>query len=198
MSAPLVYLHGLNSSGGSIKADTIRRTLAPRRILTPSYPAHRPADAVAQLGQLLTRIAGSGSVRPVLIGSSMGGFYGQFLARRFTLAHLFLINPALRPWELLPQFVGEEMTTALGERYRLTQETVEATRRYAVAAPCDGAVATTVFLDRGDEIIDYRIAQGMYRDCADVRAYAGGDHGFQHLDEAVRVIRLKLRELEQG
>ncbi len=62
---------------------------------------------------------------PVVVGSSMGGFYGQYLARRFRFHHLFLINPALEPWNLLARFLGQSMTTANGQEYVVSSETAQ-------------------------------------------------------------------------
>lgn len=189
----LVYLHGLNSSGGSKKASLLRERLAPVPLLAPSYPAHRPHAAMVQLADLFAGL--SGGLAPVVVGSSMGGFYGQYLARRFPVAHLFLINPALTPWALLARYRGSSMMTAEGEAYTLTRDRTEATRRYGIADPCDG-VPTTVFLDKADEVIDYRIAAGLYRSCGRVLIFAGGDHAFAHLDAAIAEIRSRLLTLE--
>jgi predicted esterase YcpF (UPF0227 family) len=118
----------------------------------------------------------------------MGGFYGQYLARHFPCAHLFMINPALTPWELMEDFVGQRMTTADGEDYFITRALIQATRPYGISDPCDG-VPTTLFLDKGDEVIDYRIAKALYRGCGRLLIFEGGDHAFQHLDEAIALIR---------
>jgi predicted esterase YcpF (UPF0227 family) len=194
----LVYLHGLNSSGRSAKAAALRERLSPYPVLAPDYQAHRPQAAVARLTAFFTDL---GPACPAVVGSSMGGFYGQWLARRFAFSHLFLINPALTPWDLLPPHLGETMTTADGETYQITRELVEATRAYGLADPCD-RVPTTLFLDRGDEVIDYRIAQSHYRRCGRLLIWDGGDHAFQHLDEAIDCIRAHLstrrRESQQG
>jgi predicted esterase YcpF (UPF0227 family) len=123
-----------------------------------------------------------------VVGSSMGGFYGQYLARRFRVAHLFMINPALTPWDLMAQFVGQNMTTAGGETYTITRGLIDQTRPFGIPDPCDG-VPTTLFLDRGDEVTDYRFAEDLYRDCGRLMIFPGGDHAFQHLDEAIAVIR---------
>ena len=184
----LVYLHGLNSSSRSAKAAEIRDRLAPHPVLTPDYPAHDPEAAVRQLGAFFSDL---GQARPAVVGSSMGGFYGQWLARRFAFSHLFLINPALTPWELFQHRIGEMMTTARGETYPITAELIERTRPYGVSDPGDG-VPTTLFLDRGDEVIDYRIAERLYRPCGRLLIWDGGDHAFQHLDEAIAVIRDQL------
>jgi len=185
----LVYLHGLNSSGRSHKAGVLRQWLAPTPVSAPSYPAHRPDAAIRELSGFFGRLRGKRA--PLVVGSSMGGFYGQYLARRFAFAHLFLINPALAPWDLFREHEGRLQTTDRGETYLIDRELIESTRRYGITDPCDG-VATTLFLDRGDEVIDYRIAESLYRDCGRLRIFDGGDHGFQHLDDAISLIRKEL------
>jgi predicted esterase YcpF (UPF0227 family) len=184
----LVYLHGLNSSSRSVKAAVLRERLAPHRVLIPDYPAHRPEAAVDSLTRFFGELS---AARPAVLGSSMGGFYGQWLARRFAFSHLFMINPALTPWELFQHRIGEVMTTARGEVYEVTVELIERARPFGIADPCDG-VPTTLFLDQGDEVIDYRVAERIYRPCGRLMIWDGGDHTFQHMDEAIAVIRAQL------
>ncbi|MCG6861206.1 MAG: hypothetical protein LJE70_08025 [Chromatiaceae bacterium] len=186
----LVYLHGLNSSDQSHKAGVLRERLAPSQVLTPSYPAHQPNAAVAKLTDFFSGLLKN--PLPVVVGSSMGGFYGQYLSRQFEFAHLFLINPALTPWDLLSRYEGQSQTTAYGSTYIIDRDLIDSTRRYAVADPCD-PVRTTLFLDKGDEVIDYRIAESLYRNCGRLVIFEGGDHGFRHLDAAIAVIREELR-----
>jgi predicted esterase YcpF (UPF0227 family) len=50
-------------------------------------------------------------------------------------------------------------------------------------------VPTTVFLDEGDEVIDYRIAESIYRDCGQVMVFAGGDHAFRHMDRVIEALQ---------
>lgn len=188
----LIYLHGLNSSDRSFKACVLIERLAPHPILVPPYPAHRPDAAVAGLTGIFHDLREEEP--PIVVGSSMGGFYGQYLARQFKVRHLFLINPALTPWDLLQDYEGTIQRTDYGETYSIDRELVESTRRYGIGDPCNG-VPTTLFLDRGDEVIDYRIAESLYRDCGRLMIFDGGDHGFQHLDEALAIIRA---EVETG
>jgi predicted esterase YcpF (UPF0227 family) len=185
----IIYLHGLNSGGISGKAGTLRKTLAPIPLASPTYPAHRPLQAVYDLQRFISERIEE-HPRLLLIGSSMGGFYGQYLARQFrhAICRLVMINPALRPWELLPDHVGEQHNEATGERYQLTMENIEQTRRFAVS-PVDDGLPTTLLLDQGDEVIDYRIAAQMYRDSGELFLFEGGDHRFQHMDEAIEIIR---------
>jgi hypothetical protein len=186
----LVYQHGLNSSGRSHKAGVLRRALAPRPLLAPDYPAHRPAQAVTALLAWFHRLPTPAAGDPglILVGSSMGGFYGQYLARRLPVAHLYLINPALAPWDLFLPHLGETMTTAQGETYEVNAELIAATRPFGIADPCDG-VPTSLFLDARDEVIDPAIAASLYHDCGDVHLFPGGDHAFRHMDALVASIR---------
>ena len=196
----IVYLHGLNSSSQSHKAALLREALATEKLLAPDYPAHKPNEAVATLTAQMQELTKKGAA-PMLIGSSMGAFYGQYLARQFPVSHLFMINPALRPWELLPTFLDVPMTTASGETYRLSADVIESTRAYGIEHPCeddDDGVPTTLFLDQGDEVIDYRIAEAMYRDCGRLLLYAGGDHAFQHMEHAIGIIRDTLHGRDDG
>ena len=188
-----IYLHGLNSSGDSEKAGILTERLAPIPVLAPDYPAHQPDNAIERLSDFLRGlVAGPDAASGlVLIGSSMGGFYGRYLARHFDIEHLFMINPALKPWSLLREFIGQSMTTALGETYEVTRKMVEQTRHYAVEGPADGA-PTTIFIDAGDEVVPPAIARGLYANHGRVMTFPGGDHCFQHLDAAIDVIRSQL------
>ncbi|MCP3871246.1 MAG: hypothetical protein GY703_24735 [Gammaproteobacteria bacterium] len=185
----LIYLHGLNSSALSVKAGILRKQLAPVPVISPSYPAHRPDDAIATLSRFFANW--EGREERVVLGSSMGGFYGQYLSRQFSMKHLFMINPALRPWDLLSEFEGQTMSTVEGVEYRVTRELIESTEKYGVERPCEG-VPTTVFLDQEDEVIDYRIAESIYGGCGRVMVFKGGDHAFQHLEETLPVIQASL------
>jgi predicted esterase YcpF (UPF0227 family) len=99
-----------------------------------------------------------------------------------------MINPALQPWKLLQQVVGWQFNQALDERYYLSSEMVAATREYAVEPTPEG-VPTTLLLDKGDELIDYRVAEGIYRGIGDAHCFEGGSHTFVHMQEAVVVIK---------
>jgi len=185
----ILYLHGLNSAGTAGKATTLRESLAPMPVITPTYPAHRPKQAVAELNQLIEGLIRKTS-KLIIVGSSMGGFYGQYLARQFPVTQLILINPALKPWELLHQREGEQQNFVTGERYLLTLEDIQQTRNYEIKTVNDG-IATTLFLDKGDETIDYQVAVNIYRDSAELMIFEGGDHRFQHMEELVRYIQAR-------
>jgi predicted esterase YcpF (UPF0227 family) len=185
----IIYLHGLNSAGSSAKAAVLRKRLAPVEVFSPSYPAQSAAQAVDALsGQLAALLGKYGSTSPrLLVGSSMGGFYGAWLGSRLGFDHLVMINPALRPWELLQQVEGWQYNEAKEERYYLSAQMVTATRAFATE-PAEIGLPVTLLHDKGDELIDYRQAVEAYGGIADIRLFEGGSHAFEHMDEAVAII----------
>lgn len=195
----IIYLHGLNSAGSSGKAAVLSASLPGIQVISPTYPAHTAAKAVETLTQtlrLLMEDENSADEPSVMVGSSMGGFYGAWLAQRLQIHHLVMINPALQPWELLRQVIGWQYNQALDERYYLSSEMVADTRRYAVEPSPEG-VPTTLLLDKGDELIDYRIAEGIYQGIGDIHCFEGGSHTFDHMEEAVAIIAGIHRSLEE-
>jgi predicted esterase YcpF (UPF0227 family) len=186
----IIYLHGLSSAGTSHKAAVLRKRLAPIEVLSPTYPAHQAGWAIAKLSRELDIHAGETARERqplLLVGSSMGGFYGQCLARQYRVDRLVMINPALRPWELLKQVVGWHYNEALGIHYFLSEKMIEATRRFAIEEVNDG-VPTSLLLDQGDELIDWRIAAAIYQGIGELYCFPGGSHAFEHLDQAVDIL----------
>lgn len=181
----ILYLHGLNSAGTAGKAVTLQQAFKPLTVLTPTYPAYSPHQAIKQLMELMGEVTKPEQL--IIIGSSMGGFYGQYLARQFPIKRLIMINPALHPWLLLKNAVGPQQNFVTGACYRLTHEHIEATRQYRIERVDDG-VATTLFLDKEDETIDYRVAAEIYQATAELCIFEGGDHRFQHMQEAIEII----------
>lgn len=188
-----VYLHGFNSSGNSAKGRYFAQALAPQPVYTPTYSAE-PDAAVRGLSQTLRSLPADTS--PILIGSSLGGFYAQYLARQFRLAAV-LINPALQPRQTLAAYLGWQTNYYSRERYYFGEQELKCLAQYEIPEPCSAPVPTLVLLDAGDELIDYRVAQQRYADCARVIVYSGGNHRFVHLSEAVLEIRDFHRNLKR-
>jgi predicted esterase YcpF (UPF0227 family) len=181
----LIYIHGFLSSALSFKAGLLRRRMAElrrgREIATPELPL-RPMRAVAMLEPLVEAHLECGVS---LIGSSLGGYYATWLAEKYGVRAV-LVNPAVRPYELLAQYVGPQTNLYTGAHDVLTAEDVEALRALEV-----GRVTPERYLlmvETGDEVLDYRAAVERYRG-ADQQVIEGGDHGFSdvadHMDAAL-------------
>jgi len=178
MSGSILYIHGLNSSPLSHKAQQLSAVMQQlglaEQLRVPALH-HHPRQAMAQLYAAIDELDA-----PLLVGSSLGGYYATHLAERHGLKAL-LINPAVNPHRLFDGFLGTQQNLYSGERWELTQDHVQALAELEVAPPQDGT-RYQVWLQTADETLDYRHAERFYRACA-LRIQAGGDHGFQGFAE---------------
>lgn len=172
----LIYIHGFNSSALSFKASLLRSRMAALG-RSPEFAcpelAHRPRQAIAQLETL---IAASPHAPVSLIGSSLGGFYATWLAEKYGLKTV-LVNPAVRPDELLRDYVGLQKNLYTGAEYELTEQHLAEMRELEVATITPARYLLMV--QAGDEVLDYRQAVAKYRGAKQIVA-EGGDHGFSN------------------
>ena len=189
-----IYLHGFNSGGNASKAYRLRTMFAPIPLLSPTYPAHRVTQALEFLRAYITdaRRKHPAESRLVLVGSSLGGSYAQYLAHEMHTG-LVLINPSINPHTTLLGAVGNNRNEATGEEYELTRDDVLALERLRPAR-CDPSIPTLLLLDTGDELLDYRVAEDWYRGCGKTMVFPGGNHRFAHLDDAA----VEIRKLHDG
>lgn len=183
MTPSILYIHGLNSSPASLKASQLSRAMAQLGLAAQlRVPAlhHHPRQAIAQLEALIAELG-----RPVLVGSSLGGYYATHLAERHGLPAL-LINPAVRPHLRFDGYLGPQKNYYSDETWELTADHVSALAELDVAVLQDPA-RYQVWLQTADETLDYRDAQRYYRACA-LRIQAGGDHGFQGFAERLPML----------
>lgn len=141
---------------------------------------HHPRQAIAQLQALIEELE-----QPLLVGSSLGGYYATYLAHHHGLSAL-LINPAVRPHLLFDGYLGPQTNHYTGETWELTADHVAALAELDVPEPSDPA-RYQVWLQSADETLDYRHAERYYRRCA-LRIQAGGDHGFQGFAERLPML----------
>ena len=119
----LIYVHGFNSSALSYKAGLLRDHMAKlgmtEHYACPELP-HQPAQAMAQLQALIAPYA----ARTVtLVGSSLGGYYSTHLVENLG-CRAVLVNPAVRPYDLLAPYVGPQKNLYTGDEYVFTAEHV--------------------------------------------------------------------------
>lgn len=186
----LVYIHGFNSSPASLKARQTEKWLLAQSLDIPFYcPAlsSEPDKAIAQLQSLIEPLH-----RPVgLVGSSMGGFYATWLNEKYDVKAV-LINPAVRPYEFMADYLGENANYHTGERYTLEQRHVDIAKTLEVST-ISKPENLWVLLQTGDEVLDYRQAEKKYANCS-LTIEQGGDHSFQnyqrHLPDMINFLNL--------
>ncbi|WP_137165795.1 YqiA/YcfP family alpha/beta fold hydrolase [Salinimonas lutimaris] len=174
----VLYLHGFLSSPQSVKAQATLRWFTehyPQVSLhipqIPNYPAQVAPmlnDYLAQHPELLANGLKA-------IGSSMGGFLSTYLVEQHG-GKAVLINPAVKPYELLADYLGEHVNPYSGDRFVLAPEDMQRLRQMDTSTLRDVS-AYKVLLQTGDETLDYRQAEQKYLG-ADVTTEQGGDHSF--------------------
>lgn len=182
----VVYLHGFKSSPASTKAQQARRyfeSFYPDiELVIPALPP-QPERAVALIHQLVTDRAGSRLLG--FIGSSLGGFYSLYLGHHYGVRSV-LINPALRPYDLLQAYLGVNENVHTGERFEVRPEHMDSLRALDVGS---GLQQERIFLlsQAGDETLDFREAA---RQLSSARTWLwpGGSHEFEHFDRVLPAV----------
>ncbi len=205
MQLPIcIYLHGFLSSGNSLKgqwfAEQVRQESLSLKAggkalvgfqdwLTPTYPLASPQASLLAIEELIRPLLNSPKKPLLFVGSSMGGFYAQYLGQKYRTPYV-MINPALNPVPLFEAHMGMHQSTVTGETFCIDLAYIQALKGLmfdSVNKPLDTTIPALLLIDEGDELIDIPFALAQYQQPNSeftVQVYAGGDHAFQHLEEA--------------
>ena len=182
MGAAVIYIHGFNSSPASSKARLLQERLAAlgraHDFIAPALP-HSPAAAARLLAEIAREYP-----HAALVGSSLGGFYATWLSEQFALRAV-LLNPAVRPYELLEGHVGRQKNFHTGEEYDFTMQHVAELRALEVESIT--AQHYLLMVATGDEVLDYRSAIERYRAARQV-IIEGSDHGLSDFSDHVDAV----------
>lgn len=178
----LVYLHGFLSSPQSLKA---QNTLAYAQQYYPSLNVHIPelpgdiTKAVAIVDNLLRTLPIN---RTGFIGSSMGGYLSTYCIEKYAAANSFslpkavLINPAVEPFRLLADYMGQHLNPYTNEIFYVHQQHITMLKDLYVNTLQD-PLRYKVLLQKEDETLDYRLAAHKYA-MSNLTLENGGDHSF--------------------
>ncbi len=203
-----VYLHGFLSSANSQKgrwlveqvakenrqiqetSERLAKTIF-KEIITPTYPISSPVKSVEKIETLLQDLLAEKNHAIVLMGSSMGGYYAQFLGQKYSLPYL-MINPALNPKPIFMENLGASINPSTGEKFVIDEAYLQGIEKFDCTV-LNNKIPTMLLLDEGDGVIDLPFAlaryQGVLGSKSVVHSFEGGDHAFQHLDDAWPMIK---------
>lgn len=179
----IIYIHGFNSSASSYKAQVLLNYFKDQgredEIIIPSLSSI-PSYAMAELKSL---VEDNISSNLTFIGSSLGGYYATWLADRYDLPAV-LINPAVKPYELLNEYLGKNINHYSGEEYELMPAHIDELKALDIEY-ISKPHRYFVMLQTGDEVLDYSQAFVKFAGSRMI-VEEGGDHSFtnfeQHLD----------------
>jgi predicted esterase YcpF (UPF0227 family) len=123
--------------------------------------------------QLIVKHAGK---KLRFIGSSLGGFLSTYMLEKYS-GKAVLINPAVRPFDLLVDFLGEHVNPYTQQSFLLENKHIDQLRQLDTPT-LKPASDYWVLLQTADETLDYRQAETKYQDYK-LTIEQGGDHSFQ-------------------
>lgn len=182
----VIYLHGFNSSPQSHKAQLCKayfeRQCPGLRLEIPKLPPS-PSEAIALVDKLIESIG----VQNLLgfIGSSLGAYYSMHLLERYSLPgsslKAVLINPALKPYELLVDYLGENTNYYSGETYTVLPSHMDELKSLELSPKQNASLVSSdnvyIMTQTGDEVLDFAQALACLPK-AKLWVQAGGDHAF--------------------
>ncbi len=179
MQYVVIYLHGFLSSAQSLKAnqtlDFVNEHYPQLTIEIPQL-ANYPQLAVTMIEQCVARHQDK---KIVFIGSSLGAYFSTYMAEKYQTKAV-LINPAVRPFELLADYLGEHTNPYTGQDFLLEKKHI--TELFKFNTPHLQFMDNYwVLLQTADETLDYRQAEAKYQG-SKLTIEPGGDHSFQNFE----------------
>ncbi len=109
-----------------------------------------------------------------LIGSSLGGYFSTYLSEAFGIKAV-LVNPAIKPYELLEDYVGEQVNPYTNESYMVEKSYLE--DLISIEQQKIQKNNYLVMVQTGDEVLDYKLAVEKFQQSSLI-VQEGGDHSF--------------------
>ena len=189
MSNKIIYLHGFKSSPESYKAQLLQKHMAEigrqGDLFIPDLSPY-PDCAIQQISELISSNDLDKELSKLcFFGSSLGGYYATWFAEKYNCPAV-LINPSVRPYETMAEFIGENENYYTTEKWNFTQSHIHQLLDIDVKNITQ-AERYLVLLQTGDEVLDYRQAEKKYSNCQ-LQIEQGGDHSFQGFENHIEAM----------
>ena len=200
MKNAIIYLHGFNSASvdlsGNLLTSKQKLVVLNRfcqenqiKFCTPNLDYRHFQQLIADLTRLFVDLEGDG-YKVLFMGSSLGGFTSEYMAMK-TQARAIMINPAISPSELLRQYIGVTENFEIKQAFDWNKAHCDQYQAYedALKELSKTQFFRLILLDMADELIDSSLTLEKYQEIAKVVTFEGGSHGFEHIEEALPLIK---------
>ena len=172
----ILYLHGFNSSPQSIKTQQTKAYLSKNFPNVNFYSPQLASSPDAVINQLESLIENSNHENEqwLFMGSSLGGYFSTYLSEKYQ-GKAVLINPAVKPYNLMSNYLGEQTNPYTGEVYQVERHFISSLK--SIEQVIISKNNYLVMVQTGDEVLDYQQATEKYNNCQLI-VQSGGDHSF--------------------
>lgn len=173
----ICYIHGFLSGSAAVKSTILKNYIKDHRpdltFSAPDFP-DTPQEAydtlIEYFSDLLGRYPSIG-----LVGSSMGGFFSTLLSGKFGFKAV-LLNPCVHPQDYFQNLIGDHVNQVTGERFTLKPQMLNTLKNLDAALTFNPG-KIKVYLQDGDEVLDYRKSLAFYAQ-SEIVLTQGGCHAF--------------------
>jgi hypothetical protein len=176
----ILYVHGFGSSAQGYKAKLFEKHYKKLGIsfFAPNL-SYIPNLAIETLSWLCENFQ---DVK--LIGSSLGGYYSLYLAKKYNLKAV-VINPAVYAYERLEEAVDKNVPSFYDESSFLwTRNHLESLKKYDTKEVDESIL---FLLQTGDKLLDYKDSLKKYKK-PNVLIEEGGSHAFENIESKLELI----------
>lgn len=181
----ILYLHGFRSSPQSFKASLLAQAMKNRGLghkwVCPQQPAS-PAQTIGLCNTLIEQAQGRGlqpETELVIIGSSLGGYYANYLTEKWR-CRAVVLNPAVDPARTLASQTGVHTLYHSDDPFIFLPEYVDELAALSTDKPARPQ-RYYLLACKGDEVLDWRDMADWYAG-SQGRILEGGDHGISDFE----------------
>ena len=175
----ILYLHGFLSSNQSAKAvetiNYVKEHHSDIDIIAPLLPS-TPDEVVKLLNVLLKQYRKS---LIGFIGSSLGGYFATWCAAKKSKPAV-LINPAVKPYALLDDYMGWHQNPYTKDEFEVTADFKQKIKSLEVESVAE--LKILALLQTKDETLDYKEAEAKFA-ANELEVIEGGNHAFEHYSD---------------
>ncbi len=176
----IAYIHGYMSGPQAVKKTVLENYLARHEpsmaFDAPQYP-DMPGEGIAFLDKWARS---QDPEETMLVGSSMGGLMSTVLQARFGFKAA-LLNPCIHPQEYFDGLSQRQVNPLTGESFTIKPETRQILVSLDNEARGYDPSRTRVYLQSGDEVLDYRKSLEFYKASHPI-VTKGGCHRFENFE----------------